>query len=67
MPPSYFYIKERHNPQLKKPYFRMVGRMTVRDAKKIENPLYGSNIMHKFKTEDECKAALIKFEQTIFD
>ena len=55
---KYWWIKERDNPQFKKPYFIAYGRITVADAKKLEAPLYGRNYMHKFKTEAEYLSAI---------
>lgn len=46
-----FYIKERHNPQLGV-YYEACGQLTKTDAKRYERPLYGSNVMHGFDTEE---------------
>ena len=50
---NYWWIKERHNPQFKKPYFILSGQMTIKEAKQMENPIYGENYMHKFSTKKE--------------
>lgn len=55
MKAKYWWIKERHNPQLGV-YYRGCGNMTVRDAMKNERPLYGSNTMHRFDNEAAYKA-----------
>ena len=52
-----WYIKERHNPQFKKPYFVAMGRLYKIDARACENPLYGNNIMHPYDTEEEYRQA----------
>jgi hypothetical protein len=56
---KYYWIKERHNPQFDKPYFTAYGKITAKEARRIENgTLYGTNYMHKFKTEEEYLAKL---------
>ena len=56
---KYYWIKERHNPQFDKPYYVACGRITTRQAKKMENgTLYGANYMHRFNTWKEYKAKL---------
>lgn len=46
-----WWIKERYNPQLGTYYVGM-GRMSKTAARRAENPLYGSNIMHCFDSQD---------------
>ncbi len=55
---KYWWIKERDNPQFKNPYFLAYGRITVAAAKRMEEPLYGNNYMHKFDTEVGYLAAI---------
>ena len=52
-----WWIKERHNPQLKT-YFVPRGQLPVREAKKSENPIYGFNIMHQFDSEGEYRVEI---------
>ena len=52
-----YWIKERHNPQLGI-YYVLCGQMTVAEAKKYESSLYGSNIMWRYKTEEEYKRGI---------
>jgi hypothetical protein len=52
-----FYIGERINPQLSKPYFNAYGQITKKRAEKIENPLYGSIILTAYNTKEEYVAA----------
>jgi hypothetical protein len=47
--PLYFWIKERHNPQLGT-YYVSLGQLTKAAAKKYEKESYGRNIMLPFKT-----------------
>jgi len=58
----YWWIKERDNPQFKKPYFVACGKITVAEAKKMEEPLYGRNYMHRFETEEEYYAAVERWD-----
>lgn len=57
---KYFWIKERHNPQFKQPYYVPCGQITVKEARKKEFPLYGENYMHKFATKEEYEAEITK-------
>ena len=57
MTTKYFWIKERHNPQLGV-YWVTCGQMKISEAKKYEKSSYGNNYMHKFKTEEEYKAKI---------
>lgn len=47
-----FFIKERWNPQFGR-YYSPMGQMTQKDADKWKKPVYGSNIMHEYDTEEE--------------
>jgi hypothetical protein len=58
-----YYIKERHNPQFKKPYYVPKGQLTAKDAKKMETPLYGVNIMHSYDTKEEYEKAIESFNK----
>jgi hypothetical protein len=57
-----YYIKERHNPQFKEPYYVACGKLSAKEAKKKEDSLYGFNIMLSYKTEKEYKEACEKFK-----
>lgn len=48
-----YWIKERHNPQFKKPYYHAYGQLTKKEARAKENTLYGHNVMLEYKTEQE--------------
>ena len=52
-----YWIKERINPQFGT-YYVPCGQLTKRKANRCENALYGDNIMHPFKTEDEYRARI---------
>lgn len=49
---KYYWIKERHNPQLRV-YYVPQGRITVKEARAMERPLYGDNYMLKFNSLEE--------------
>jgi hypothetical protein len=62
MATKYYWIKERINPQFKKPYYVGMGAMTMKEAKKIEDDcLYGYNNMIKFPSECKYLEALERF------
>lgn len=48
-----FYIKERHNPQIKKPYYIAYGQLTKKEARLAGNTIYGSNTMLSFSSKEE--------------
>ncbi len=53
-----FWIKERHNPQLNKPYYTACGQITKKRAKEIEDSIYGDNYMLSFNTQAEYESKL---------
>ena len=54
-----YYIKERNNPQFKKPYYVAKGQMTKAEAMKVEDGTgYGTNFMLPYKTEAEYNQAI---------
>lgn len=57
-----YWIKERHNPQLSKPYFVPCGQLLKAEAERAKNSLYGYNIMHDYETEAEYIAAIEKLK-----
>jgi hypothetical protein len=57
-----FYLKERHNPQFKNPYYVACGQLTKKDAKAKENSLYGDNFMIAYETEKEYNDAIEKLK-----
>lgn len=63
---KYYWIKERENPQFKKPYFVACGNITVSRAMKMERASYGSNYMHKFETKLEYDSMLAKLKREGF-
>lgn len=48
---KFYYLGERHNPQLSKPYYIKFGQLTKKDAKDKGNTLYGSIDVISFDTE----------------
>ena len=61
-----YYIKERHNPQLSKPYYSAQGKLTKKEAKEIEKSLYGFNTMKSYNTEIEYKEEINKLKSEGF-
>lgn len=52
-----YYIKERHNPQLGVRH-TAVGKITVAQAKKMENTIYGTNYLTGYSKSEylaECQ------------
>lgn len=56
--PKLFYIKERINPQFKKPYYVAKGQLTKKEAKRLEETLYGYNYVLSFETKEEYIAKI---------
>lgn len=52
-----YWIKERCNPQLGT-YWVGYGQLSKGQAKNLESPLYGCNIMHSYETEEAYQARL---------
>lgn len=62
-----FFIKERHNPQFKKPYYVPEGLLTKAEARRKEDKcIYGYNIMLEYNTEKEYQDAINKFREEGF-
>jgi len=59
-----YYIKERHNPQTGV-YYIACGKLFKKEANKMENSLYGFNIMIPFDTEQAYKGAIKKFNARV--
>lgn len=57
-PVKSYYIKERHNPQFKKPYFVACGQLSKAAAKRKDASLHGYNVMREYKTESEYNQAI---------
>ena len=57
-----FWIKERHNPQLGI-YWVACGRLSKREAKRAESPLYGVNYMFSYDTEEAYLARLAELRE----
>ena len=49
---KYWYIKERHNPQIGV-YYIALGNISQQEAKKQEGSIYGDNYIHRFNSEKE--------------
>jgi len=48
-----FYLGQRVNPQLSKPYFNAYGKLTIAEMKQRSKCSYGSIYMESFETEAE--------------
>jgi hypothetical protein len=57
-----FYLKERHNPQFKNPYYITCGQLTKKEAKAKENSMYGNNFMIAYETEEQYNEAIEKLK-----
>jgi hypothetical protein len=57
-----FYLKERHNPQFKKPYYVPEGQLSKAEARRRENSVYGYNVMLEYETEKEYNEAIAKLK-----
>jgi hypothetical protein len=55
-----FYIGERSNPQLSKPYYRSYGQLTKTEAKKKEDCNYGSMYLTSYENETDYNDAINK-------
>ena len=59
MKPKFWWIKQRHNPQLGV-YYVGLGNLSVKEALKHENSLYGSNVILKFNSQEDYESKLIE-------
>ena len=59
-----YYIKERRNPQFGMPYYSACGQLSKKEARQKEESMYGYNIMHEFKGEEEYRAAIEKLKSS---
>lgn len=57
-----FYIKERSNPQLDKPYYVALGQLSKPAARKHAKTLYGQNSLLSYATQEEYITALKDLE-----
>ena len=60
--PKYYWIKERHNPQLGT-YYIPYGNISTERAKKMEKPLYGNNFMLRFDSHKEYEAEIERLKR----
>mgnify|MGYP001588453133 FL=1 len=59
---KYFWIKERHNPQLGV-YFVAMGQITTKDARNYETrSSYGDNYMHRFTSKEVYEKRLAELK-----
>ncbi len=62
MKPKFWWIKERYNPQLGV-YYVPCGQLTISEARRKENSLYGTNCMKRFETEEKYLAEVMKLKK----
>jgi len=60
---KYYWIKERDNPQTGI-YYVACGNLSLIEAKRSENAIYGYNIMHRFDSEDKYDAELNRLRES---
>lgn len=48
-----FWLGERTNPQIRKPYYKKYGQITQKEAKKFGKPVYGEMYMTSYDSEAE--------------
>ena len=54
-----YYIGWRGNPQLKNGgYYKAFGQLSKTEAKRKEQPAYGSMFLHEYETEEQYNSAL---------
>lgn len=53
-----FYLGERHNPQLKKPYYVAYGQLTKKGAKAAENCVYGNMYLTPYDDQESYDTAV---------
>lgn len=58
-----YYIIERHNPQLKQPYYMAKGKISKKNAKEWNNTIYGTNVLLTFDTEQEYNDKLTELKE----
>ena len=64
---KYWWIRERVNPQFKKPYYIAYGKIPIKEALQLEKSIYGDNYMLRFESEIDYKVKLSKLRQNGFD
>ncbi len=61
-----YYIGQRNNPQLPKPYFVAYGKISKKFAKQAENCVYGSMFLTPYDTEEEYNNQIEKLRDAGF-
>ncbi len=59
---KYWWIKERHNPQIGV-YYTPLGQVSIAYAKKLERPLYGYNVMLRFENQKDYESKLKEIQE----
>lgn len=63
MKAKYWYIKERCNSQLSRPYYNALGNISKKEATKHENPIYGHNYLLRFNNESDYEKEISKLKE----
>ena len=61
-----FYIGQRNNPQLSKPYYIAYGQLSKTDAKKFRDCLYGSIHLTSFDNVVDFENDIIRIKSEGF-
>ncbi len=61
-----YYIGERFNPQLAKPYYVAYGKISKTDVKKAENCVYGSMRLTSYDNIEDYNKDLEKLKEEGF-
>lgn len=56
-----YWIIQRNNPQLKKPYYLALGKISAKEARKKETSIYGYNIALDYKSKKAYEEAIANF------
>lgn len=59
-----WWIKKRINPQFDHPYYKAEGQLSIKDAKKKEDTLYGTNYMYKFTSKEEYEKEIDRLKSS---
>jgi hypothetical protein len=54
---KYYWIKQRHNPQLGT-YYVPQGALPIKDAKAMERSIYGDNVMLRYASKEAYETAV---------
>lgn len=64
---KFWYIKERHNPQFKQPYYVALGNISKKQAKAYESSIYGDNTVFSFDSEERYREEIKRLKNARFN